>query len=74
MAESRIPVGTTVYVDSNLAEGTICQVIGHDVDEHTGEVLYKLGHITERTGLLRRWPRKTSLDHWVSRSRLEVMQ
>lgn len=69
-----LPIGTNVRVHSELEETGVCQVIDMRLDKQRGELLYILGHITPRRGILRRWPKKTKLHHWANRNQLEVIQ
>jgi len=69
-----IPVGSTVRVRSGLGDVPICQVIDVQVNKRLGQVLYALGHITPRRGVLSRWPKKQPLYHLVRRDYLELLE
>ena len=69
-----IPVGSTVRVRSGLGGVPICQVIDVRVNKRLGQVLYALGHITPRRGLLSWLPKKQPLYHLVRRDYLELLE
>lgn len=69
-----LPIGTTVRVHSDVGGSGEFQVIDLHLHKRRGELLYALGHITPRRGLLRRWSKVTKAHHWVSRSRMEVIK
>lgn len=71
-----LPVGTTVSFTSDFEpEPIVCQVVKVVGPDRPGEqVLYQLGTITPRTGLLRSWPRVERFkDLLAGESALEVL-
>lgn len=69
-----IPLGTTVCLNSDLSSSSdMCQVIGIHVNKRTGQVLYELGHITQRRWPLRFWPKKHKMHHMVRGHLLDVL-